>query len=154
MAHRLSWQSIEATLRSGDDGKIDTMINNLTIPKRNFGDPASGGVAAGDTAVYDAVQAVIAKHGKATPQVAKALNSSPYNLRPGHGPTNSAIGGGPDAHFDETKPGEPMTPQSASLLPPGSEDSSDFMTMASFQDWEANFSAEYVVPAVKSIRSI
>jgi len=154
MAHRLSWQSIRDTLENASDATIDTMINNLTIPQRNFGDPSSGGVAAGNTEVFDAVQAVITKYGKSTVEVAKALNSSPYNLRPGDGQTNSSIGGGADAHFDETQIGEPMTPQSASLLDPSTTDSSDFMTMGSFEDWEANFYTKYVTPALTSIGKI
>jgi hypothetical protein len=150
MAHRLSWQQIELTLRGGDMTQITPMINNLTIPQRNFGNPAHGGVAKGNLDYYNAVQKVLSKYGP-SPELAKALNSSPYNLRPGDGSVNSAIGGDPDAHFDETQPNEPMTPQSKALLPPNTGDSSDFMTMASFQDWEANFYIDYVLPAIASV---
>jgi hypothetical protein len=154
MAHRLSWQSIEDTVRTGNVSAINSMIDKLTIPQRDFGDPSNGGVSAGNKDFYDAVDAVVKKYGLVTHEVAKALNSSPYNLRPGHGPTNSAIGGAPDPHFDETKPGEPMTPQSKSLLNPTNDDSSDFMTMASFKDWETNFYDDYVLPAITSVKKI
>ena len=154
MAHRLSWQSIRDTLANSSDAEIDTMISNLTIPQRDFGDPSSGGVAANNMEVYNAVQVLVLTHTRNSEQVAKALNSSPYNLRPGDGQTNSSIGGGADAHFDETQIGEPMTPQSASLLDPSTTDSSDFMTMGSFDSWEANFYTKYVTSALTSIGKI
>lgn len=153
MAHRLSWQSIRDTLLSGKTTVINTMIRNLCIPQRDFGDPASGGVAMGNTEFYDAIQKLF-KRNSDVEVLAKALNSSPYNLRPGDGPTNSAIGGEPDAHRDETLPGEPMTPQSSALLPPTTTNSSDFMTMGSFAIWEANFYTEYVLPAIASVNRI
>ncbi|MFN8711444.1 MAG: hypothetical protein ACK5Z2_01245, partial [Bacteroidota bacterium] len=151
MAHRLSWESIRNTIMTNDKVKIETMVNNLSIPQRNFGDPQNGGVKKGNKDYYNAIVAFHKAHPKDLEGLAKFLNSSPYNLRPGDGQTNSSIGGDPDAHFDETLPNEPMTPQSRALLPHTTVDSSDFMTMSDFADWEANFYDEYVVPAIKSV---
>jgi hypothetical protein len=154
MAHRLSWESIRDTIMTNDKAKITAMVENLTIPQRNFGDPKKGGVKKGDLSYYNAVVAFHKAHPSDLVGLAKLLNSSPYNLRPGDGQTNSSIGGGPDAHFDETQLNEPMTPQSKALLPSWTIDSSDFMTMSDFADWEANFYIEYVEPAIASAKRI
>lgn len=153
MAHRLSWQSIRDTLATNNQSKIKTMVENLTIPQRNFGDPKSGGVKKGDLGYYNVIAELFKKTSDLN-TLATALNSSPYNLRPGDGPTNSGIGGRPDAHFDETLPGEPMTPQSSSLLPANTDESSDFMTMSSFAAWESNFYVDYVTPAITSVKRL
>ncbi|MGL5891118.1 MAG: hypothetical protein ACRC3B_14610, partial [Bacteroidia bacterium] len=151
MAHRLSWESIRNTIMTNDKAKIKAMVENLTIPQRNFGNPKNGGVGKGNLDYYNAIIAYHNAHPTDLIGLAKFLNSSPYNLRPGDGQTNSSIGGDPDAHFDETLPNEPMTPQSRALLPSTTVDSSDFMTMSDFADWEANFYNEYVLPAIKSV---
>ena len=53
-----------------------------------------------------------------------------------------------------TQPREPMTPQSAALMPPNTQDSSDFMAMDAFEEWNANFYNDDVRRAVQSALKI
>ncbi|MFZ6012079.1 MAG: hypothetical protein ACOYXT_17185 [Bacteroidota bacterium] len=161
MAHRVPWDSIREIIGSGKQARIDTLIEALTVPKRDFGDPAKLGVAANDPSYHQAIMNLIKKHGSNSEEVLTALNASPYNLKPGDGIKNSAIGAGRDPHFDESKPNKPMTPTSKSmadkkLFPDENKNfpSSDMLTMGEYSTWEENFKKDYLQPAIDFVNRL
>lgn len=144
LAHRMSWHRIRTELEK-TAGRLPAerkqiimdLMKKLLIPARAFGN-----IPKGDQELY-AMGMQIAKSEDWIPSegLAKFLNSSIYNLRPGFPHLNIQIGSRDDVHFDETKKGEPPTPQSEQLFGSNAKkaDSSDIMTMAGFTAFESNF---------------
>ncbi len=152
IAHRLSWHSIVTLLEEPNDKRTFEMIDQLTVPARDFGEPTLNGTPKGDSRVRVAVLEVINKYGLYSKQTAKVLNSIPYNLRPGLATENMRIKARPDAHFLDQDFN--MTPQSKELLPEGSLESSDFMTLDEYDKFERQFDKLYVKPFLKSVERL
>ena len=185
MAHRVSWEAIREKIFS--KVKIPwSKVKAICVPARNFGDPKNGGVAKGDLTFYKAVLELCKKYAKSknlNAFLAKALNASPFNLRPGDGATNSSIQGKPDAHMDETN-NDKMTPQTSQEFkvfdydklkatkakiatkkgktnPKSSKvkvhkpqhNSSDFLNMKDFKNWESGFGTT-IKKAVKWVKKL
>jgi hypothetical protein len=147
LAHRMSWQQICLLLENPLVQKtdIDALMRKLLIPARAFGN-----VPQGDTRLYDMGCAIMDEaNWQPCSEIATFLNSSIYNLRPGHPSDNMSIGGKRDVHRDETKssnmyPEGPPTPQSSQIFDfkvSKSDRSSDMMDMSAFEDYEEDFEA-------------
>ncbi|WP_229608443.1 hypothetical protein [Vibrio parahaemolyticus] len=152
ISHRLSWSHIATSLELQDEKIVMEMIDKITIPARDFGNPLFGGTRKGDLRVRNAVQRVIGEYGLRSRETAKALNSVPYNLRPGSATINIQIRARPDAHFFDNS--SDMTPQSEELFSKCSCESSDFMTMEDFYEFEKRFDTLYVKPFLSSIERL
>ncbi|GGB66239.1 hypothetical protein GCM10007424_02730 [Flavobacterium suaedae] len=91
MAHRLSYQRIKEIVESGNNAVIHKMVKALTIPKRTFGMYQKG-----YQGYYNHVTSITDQD-----ELIKALNNSPFNLRPGNPSVNRSIGSGFDPNVDD-----------------------------------------------------
>ncbi len=128
LAHRLSYHDIEKIVDSGDKGKITKLIKKVTIPQRKFGK-----YKIGDTSYYDQVAKITDED-----QLIKALNNSPYNLRPGNASVNRSIGAGFDPNVDDdgydTDQTEALRPFALSEDAKGR--TSSYLPDDDLEDWE------------------
>lgn len=92
MAHRLSYQRIKEIVESGNNAVIHKMVKALTIPKRTFGVYKKG-----YQGYYNHVITITDQD-----ELIKALNNSPFNLRPGNPSVNRSIGSGFDPNVDDS----------------------------------------------------
>lgn len=92
MAHRLSYQHIRDTVQNGNQNTINGLVKAIAIPSRNF-----GGIKKGNTKYYNKIRKI-----KDKKELIKALNNSPYNLRPGNSSVNRSIGGNFDPNIDDS----------------------------------------------------
>lgn len=128
MAHRLSFHDIQGIVMSGDQTEINKLIQALTIPQRDFGSDAQG-----DTSYYDKVKGITNQE-----DLIKALNNSPFNLRPGNSSVNRSIGAGFDGNIDddgyETDQSEALRPFAKTFDPQGR--TSSYLSDKELQKWE------------------
>lgn len=92
MAHRLSYQNIRDTVQNSNQNTINGLVKAIAIPSRNF-----GGIKKGNTKYYDKIKKI-----KDKKELIKALNNSPYNLRPGNSSVNRGIGSNFDPNIDDS----------------------------------------------------
>ncbi|WP_421871022.1 hypothetical protein [Marinoscillum sp.] len=150
MAHRLSWEDIKETVKKGSKKEIIKLAQDLMIPQRDFGSGLFM-VLKGDQRLFLAVGRLMNRYKKDPNlqkiQLVKALNSSPFNLRPGDGITNSSIQSNPDGHRDDSGS---MTPTTSNLFSGQQVQSSDFMNDKQYENWEHYFNI-WVDSAEKAI---
>jgi hypothetical protein len=91
LAHRISYDNIAKIVDGGDKSKITKLIKKVTIPQRKFGKYKKG-----DTTYFDKVQKISDDE-----ELIKALNNSPFNLRPGNASINRSIGSSFDPNVDD-----------------------------------------------------
>ncbi|MCX2494459.1 hypothetical protein OQX63_13300 [Pedobacter sp. PF22-3] len=91
MAHRLSLKDIRTIVTSKDHLLIKQVIKKVTIPERDFGKYKKG-----YKGYYNDVKDITDDS-----SLIKALNNSPFNLRPGNPSRNRSLGAAFDGNFDD-----------------------------------------------------
>ena len=128
LAHRLSYHDIEQIVDSGNKLKVTKLIQKLTIPQRRFGKYNKG-----DKSYYNEVIKI-----NDDDQLIKALNNSPFNLRPGNASVNRSIGAGFDPNVDDdgydTDQTESLRPFAISKDVQGR--TSSYLPDDDLEDWE------------------
>ncbi|RLJ80697.1 hypothetical protein [Pedobacter alluvionis] len=128
MAHRLSLKDIKTIVTSKDHFLIKQVIKKVTIPERDFGKYKKG-----FKGYYNDVKDITDES-----SLIKALNNSPFNLRPGDPSRNRSLGAAFDGNVDDDGY---ETDQSKALRPlaktHGKKDiRSSYLTAKELKSWE------------------
>lgn len=92
LAHRISYHDIEQIVSGGSKSQIKELIEKVTIPQRKFGIYPKG-----YQGYFNKVKSITDQR-----ELIKALNNSPFNLRPGVASVNRSIGAGFDPNVDDS----------------------------------------------------
>lgn len=105
MAHRMSWEKIRYYIMKSKGNPNDKdflkMLETVTVPNRQYGN-----IPKGNKDLYNEILNIAKNHGTYHPDVARLLNSSSINLRPGDGKINSSIQGKNDYNTRLRKKGK------------------------------------------------
>ncbi len=91
LAHRISYNDIKTIISGTDKKKKKDLIRKITIPQRDFGRYKKG-----DESYFNFVESKTDED-----ELIKALNNSPFNLRPGIASVNRSIGASFDPNVDD-----------------------------------------------------